>query len=572
MSFDIEQIIIMVNLNINNEEEPFKLTSKNIYHPDLLKGAKDKLSEIPYITTRVKYPLAKLYGLARNGYKKIVRFFFDKKYFEIKLTQFLKNEKVSQNKDTSEVLKYNIECMLELLFPTYFPVNRNITSSFNEYILQKTSSEFSLEGANPFSNTSNFSYIKINNKIYTITKTIWLNDLLNHPIYRYFIQEFINYTNWAENEQKIIVDTIQKRKDKLLIRIKEESQRPDNLYIQNELVNFENNLIQMEKDNSRQKYVIDTLKEQFYDDLKEIIELFKSFFSYIDVVDNNKIVIDDLYSKVKDINEVFKRLTSNTRVTLKGISDKFRNKWSKIMEETKKISILQKIKENYISTNEIVINTQEEDTDVINELNKNYKRYIDFSEYIKNILKPIRESSNEKLQKSIVDYSENVRDKNGKLFFSDVMKYIRDEFINSKTLKYFKNPENIEIMNLGTCLINSNIYNLPHYEIYVSFDLIDGEYNEKNINEIKCKYRGLYLGQQAENYFSNYNKFDANQQRLFISDKENEDNEEEKQNVDKPQNIEVNESEEIKKGGAPSKYNRKTVKRKLISKRKTLRR
>lgn len=564
MSFDIEQIIIMVNLNIDNEE-PFKLTSSNIYHPELLKGTKDKLSDIPYITSRVKYPLAKLYGLARNGYKKIVRFFFDKKYFEIKLTQFLKNEKISQNDDTSQILKYNVECMLELLFPTYFPINRNVTSSFDEYILQKSSTEFSLEGANPFSNTSNFSYLKIKNKIYTITKTIWLNDLLNHPIYRYFIQEFINYTNWAENEQKIIVDNIQKKKEKLLIRIKEESQRPDNLYIKNELVNFEKNLIRTDNDSARQKYVIDTLKEQFYDDLKEIIDLLKNLFIYIDVDDNNKIIIDDLYSKVKDINEVLKRLTTNPRVTLKGISDKFRNKWSKIMEEIKKISILQKIKENYISTSEIIINNQEEDADVLAELNKNYKRYIDFSEYIKNILNPIRESSNKQLQKSIIDYSENVRDKNGRLFFSDVMKYIRDEFINSKTLKYFNNPENIEIMNLGVCLINSNIYNLPHFEIYVSFDLIDGEYNKQNINEIKCKYRGLYLGQQAENYFSNYNKFDINQQRLFISDKENIDNEEESKNV------EAIETEEIKKGGATSKYNRKTVKRKYASKRKTQR-
>ena len=559
MSFDIEQLIIMVDLSFDNEE-PFKLTSNILYHPDL--------------TTRVKYPLSQLYNLARTGYKKIVRFFFDKKYFEVKLTQFLKNENIASNESKSEILKYNVECMLELLFPTYFPISRNITSSFNESILQKTSTDFSLKGANPFSDSYKFSYLKKNNKIYTITKTIWLNDLLNHPIYRFFIDEFINYTNWAENEKVVIQDNIKKRTEKLITRLKEDSKKPDNLYIKNDLINFKDNLKDKSEDIPVNKaYIVDTNKEQFYDDLKEIINLLENLFDYIDK-DYTEILVDDLYSKIKDINEVFKRLTSNTRVTLKGISDKFRSKLSKINEELKKINILKKIKENYISTGEININLKEEEEEIVNELNQNYKRYIDFVEYIKNILKPVRESSNEQLQKAIIDYSENNKDNNGKLFFGEIMKYIRDEYIKSKQLKYFANIDNREIMNLGVSSINANVYNLPHYEIYLSFDLIDGEYNETNINQIKCKYRGLYLGQQAENYFSDYNKYDSKQLRLFITDAENITNKEGKEIGDKNK-AEITEEkkvEEIKKGGnVPYKMKRKTLKRKYISKRKTMR-
>lgn len=573
MSFDIEQLIIMVDLNFDNEE-PFKLTSNILYHPDLLSGVKNNLSELPYLTTRVKYPLNQLYNLARTGYKKIVRFFFDKKYFEVKLTQFLKNENITYSEPKSEILKYNVECMLELLFPTYFPISRNITSSFNEFILQKTSNDFSLKGANPFLDSYKFSYLKKNNKIYTITKTIWLNDLLNHPIYRFFIDEFINYTNWAENEKIVIQDNIKKRTEKLITRLKEDSKKPDNLYIKNDLINFKDNLKDKSEDTPTNKaYIIDTNKEQFYDDLKEIISLLENLFNYIDK-DYSEIVIDDLYSKIKDINEVFKRLTSNTRVTLKGISDKFRSKLSKINEELKKINILKKIKENYISTGEINFNLKEEEEEIVNELNQNYKRYIDFVEYIKNILKPVRESSNEKLQKSIIDYSENNKDNNGKLFFGEIMKYIRDEYIKSKQLKYFANVDNREIMYLGVSSINANVYNLPHYEIYISFDLIDGEYDETNIDQIKCKYRGLYLGQQAENYFSNYNKYDSKQQRLFISETENITNKEGEEIGDKnkAEIIEENKIEEIKKGGnVPYKIKKKTIKRKYISKRKTMR-
>jgi len=194
MSINIEQIIVMVDTSIP-EKEPFKLTSSLLYHPSLKKGKSYKLSELPYFTSEVRYPYKDLYYLAKLDYKKIVRFFFDKKYFELKMIRFLKNfdlnVKNTLEKEKENILKFNVKIMLELLFPTYFPTTRNHTSSFQEYIKQSIDSDMSFKGV--LTTAHNFSYLKLDGKIYTITKVIWLNDLLNHPIYRNFLDEFINY-------------------------------------------------------------------------------------------------------------------------------------------------------------------------------------------------------------------------------------------------------------------------------------------------------------------------------------------------------------------------------------------
>ena len=53
-------------------------------------------------------------------------------------------------------------------------------------------------------NISKFSYIKLNNKIHTITNVVWLNDLMNNPIYNQLIIEIFKYITWGLNQREII--------------------------------------------------------------------------------------------------------------------------------------------------------------------------------------------------------------------------------------------------------------------------------------------------------------------------------------------------------------------------------
>jgi hypothetical protein len=64
-----------------------------------------------------------------------------------------------------------------------------------------------------------FSYLKVDSKIYTISRVIWLNDLLNHPVYRKFIDNFINYSLWIERERDRMEILLDSKKKKLFGRI-----------------------------------------------------------------------------------------------------------------------------------------------------------------------------------------------------------------------------------------------------------------------------------------------------------------------------------------------------------------
>jgi hypothetical protein len=46
--------------------------------------------------------------------------------------------------------------------------------------------------------------------------------------------------------------------------------------------------------------------------------------------------------------------------------------------------------------------------------------------------------------------------------------------------------------------------------------MMEGEINSNNLEGIKCKYRGLYLGRETENFFGKYNPFVVSQHRVYV--------------------------------------------------------
>jgi hypothetical protein len=101
----------------------------------------------------------------------------------------------SQNKKKREAdnIEYNIITMLELLFPTYFPTYNNFYISF----VSNMGGQIEIPQKSLFGRNKRFSYINID-KPYTITKITWLNDIINHPVYGDFIDDFYNYKKWSE--------------------------------------------------------------------------------------------------------------------------------------------------------------------------------------------------------------------------------------------------------------------------------------------------------------------------------------------------------------------------------------
>jgi len=98
--------------------------------------------------------------------------------------------------ERERITRKNIKTMLEILFPTKFPVINDIQTSYEYIQNQKSTRPFWF---NPF-HTHYFSYLTIGGKIYTVKKTVWLNDILNHPVYQKIFIEYRKLKKWADDK------------------------------------------------------------------------------------------------------------------------------------------------------------------------------------------------------------------------------------------------------------------------------------------------------------------------------------------------------------------------------------
>tara|TARA_B110000285_G_scaffold177460_1_gene199333 strand:+ start:5627 stop:8053 length:2427 start_codon:yes stop_codon:yes gene_type:complete len=101
------------------------------------------------------------------------------------------------------ITRKNIKTMLEILFPTKFPVINDVQTSYEYIQNQKSTRPFWF---NPFQ-THYFSYLTISGKIHTVKKTVWLNDILNHPVYQKIFIEYRKLKKWADEKGYNMDDT-----------------------------------------------------------------------------------------------------------------------------------------------------------------------------------------------------------------------------------------------------------------------------------------------------------------------------------------------------------------------------
>jgi hypothetical protein len=168
-------------------------------------------------------------------YNKIVEFFFIKNRF-INIVSKNNPQQINntiQKKDSETeylLMSDNFILMLELLFPTALYVVNNINTSLSQIISlekQNVTDFLSFKGTNiswfpvlPKKYDKKFSYLKINNKIYTIAKTVWINDVMNHPIYSKILNSYFEFKKWkSNNDFKQSIKTEKKSIIKLFMSI-----------------------------------------------------------------------------------------------------------------------------------------------------------------------------------------------------------------------------------------------------------------------------------------------------------------------------------------------------------------
>jgi len=192
--YTIRELIIKIHSNILKDKDNydvFEFTKNNIYLPDSNKKFNKVLNTYPYFTYEFKYPRDKLLSL---NMRKRIETFFNLEQFVLYITTYGEKSKTDTSKEIDECAYENLMTMLEVLFPTQFPIYNNIKDSYTYYVNGNRSLQKHMLSmiTQPFTKKY-YSYMKHNGETYTISKVIWINDMLNHSIYSELIEKYQEY-------------------------------------------------------------------------------------------------------------------------------------------------------------------------------------------------------------------------------------------------------------------------------------------------------------------------------------------------------------------------------------------
>lgn len=191
-SLDFYELKIMME---TNKSDGFKEFTKEMLVIDTDEDEESKvLNKFPYFTYKYKYPLNIFKRI--NSYQKRVNLFFNKSEFKNKIfkEEYLL-EKFTTEEEKNLMIEENIMTMIEILFPTKFPVINNIHTSHQFVSLSRSLKPLDTNIGRP----KLYSHLNIDNNKYTINKIIVYNDVLNHPMYNKMINQAYSFQTWCKN-------------------------------------------------------------------------------------------------------------------------------------------------------------------------------------------------------------------------------------------------------------------------------------------------------------------------------------------------------------------------------------
>jgi hypothetical protein len=618
----IYQLKINIRSNIPNQEK-FVLTSDMLNYTG---GA--SLEKYPFFSAVHTYPRRKLQG---KSYNEIVEFFFILSNFRTKLrkqnitrrdkTNIPKNKtqnakqggvakqgEVAKQGGASEktpqeklILKQsNFILMLQLLFPTVYPIINNIDTSIgiiseqtdeletkdenageteeitveesevfddakkssntaenkqaastatSVFDFKNISSFFSLKGTSDFFKKfgKKFSYLKLGGQEYTITRTIWLNDVMNNPIYSDIIKTYQIFTIWKSSKQEIH-DKKEKWNIVLLLFdycVKLKSRLEDRL----ERMNLLDSYTRIEQNN------IATFNNQ----VKTINDLLKSEYS-------------ELFNFIaEDISKEPAKYTEQR----KKVFEKY-----KADDDSKLYDELEKLSNSYKQIqNQNVTNTYNAFLRDLNEKIKYYSQIKKYDAYVNNLNFEYLSEEKQKIDSSLIDAARNIstsypefnnfvskiRDMKVRVIDNPVWKKVIESIILGKKYHNFESKiwkkidscyglsedyeeqmndeddpndgltDEPKKMTGGGCSMSemvmqvnfdeirdqdsSKMANMKLIDLYLQMDVIEGKIDESNVQLIKCDYTNTELGNTWDTLMNGNMSWDLSQIMTFYSAK-----------------------------------------------------
>jgi hypothetical protein len=481
----------------------------------------------------------------------------------------------------NEIGKENIMFMIKCLFPTSYPTSKNISDSFTSIIEERYDFWSNLEFVDMFPpslrgylqpNQSQYSYLKIDSKIYTITQVVWVNDIYNHTKYKKLIENYKELSIWKNEEIEKINSEIEKKRKKFQTDFKVGGNfnitKSDIAKLQAQKVPIDENI---------KRSTAYAEKLEINEKLEKVINYIEQLNTYIEIIPPDYTAITDI---ANNINENYTKISSKL-----STNSELNKKFKELNQQIESINILDKINDNYISKPGINMNFEKDEAPIKDTLKSKYSKYTNFSSTLSEFIKPKLESTNLDLQRTFNEFLDNTDPLRlfnaimNPLYIKNVRKYLStlesDGTISEEEYK--------KRMDTGISILEGNEKDAK-YEIILRIDVIAGEIKNDTQPKINCLYQGESLGDTLEKLINAkyINKWELNPNRFFFDLTENlvkiEKEEKESKKMDQPskkleeppvdnKKIEDKEKKEEIKGGK-FKYNTRKFRSHIIKTRK----
>ena len=474
----------------------------------------------------------------------------------------------------NEIGKENILFMIKCLFPTSYPTSKNISDSFTSIIEERFDFWSNLEFTDMFPpslrgylqpNQSQYSYLKIDSKIYTITQVVWVNDIYNHTKYKKLIESYKELSIWKNEEIEKINTEIEKKRKKF----QNDFKVGGNFNItKSDIGKLQDQLIKPDVSTQYSSNYSDKL--DIYDRLTKVINYIQQLNTYIEIIPPDYTSITDI---ANNINENYSKISSKL-----STNSELNKKFKELTQQIEAINILDKINDNYISKQGINMNFEKDEAPIKDTLKSKYSKYTNFSSTLSEFIKPKLESTNQDLQRTFIEFLDNTDPLRlfnaimNPLYIQNVGKYVStldtDATISEEEYK--------KRMDTGISILEGSVKDAK-YEIILRIDLIAGEIKNDTQPKINCLYQGESLGDTLEKLVNAkyINKWELNPNRFFFDltenlvqiEKESKKIEENKKMEEKKVEEKKVEGQEIK-GGKFIKYNTRKLRSHIIKTRK----
>ena len=466
MSYNIEKLNIKLYTNIK-EIDGISFTRAMLTNPKI--QSLEELDDYPYFTYDVDFSELLLsityleqikFIFNRNEFYRRINTLHTDGYYGAKKSAFFKQNEIEiVNKNISK----NLMALFTILFPTYYPTEMNISSSFD--LLNGTLGyTFSINDLIPFflksdvmSNQKN-TIFEISGKKYSLSKTVWINDIFNHSEYKELPKKYYELNIYRKNEYENMKSEIEIKIEKFL-----KDFGPSGQFVVND------NIRDFFKEKAEESSQVSTIGSS--------VNISKNFQELYNKVPSISKLRDDNIN-ITDLNKMetaYKNVESM-------VTDEIRRIFGELFRQKSEIESLTIIRKTYINPDTFNLNYNNENENIKNILNSKYNKFTDFADEIKKFVSP-KECTNGTLQQLLEKVYSNPDTKSNNRF-----KSLMELYSNT-------NSKNDPAVQVG---IVKNESGEQKYNIEVQLELIGGEVDANKINTIDCSYKNENVGSMLE--------------------------------------------------------------------------